>query len=103
MLFTAGLALLLLAGIYGLVDWKNWDGWARPFSIFGTNAIFAFFGSTLLAKILILTHLQPWLFQRLFGSWLPDYVASLAYALAYVALWLGLTGLLYRRRIFLKI
>ena len=102
-LFTAGMALLLLVAIYYLVDIKDWDGWARPFSTFGTNAIFAFFGSTLMAKIMILTYLQPWLFQHLFGSWLPDYVASLAWALTYVVLWWGLTALLYRRRIFLKI
>lgn len=102
-LFTAGMGLLLLAVAYYLVDVRRGGGWTWPFAVFGTNAIFAFFGSTLVAKILILTHLQTWLFQRLFGSWLPDYVASLAYALAYVALWWGLTAALYRRRIFLKI
>jgi len=115
-LFTAGMALLMLAATYYWVYVRHRDGWARPFSVFGTNAIFAFFGSTLLAKIAILTRwtpsggaagetitLQQWLFRHLFGSWLPDYVASLAFALAYVVLWWGLTALLYRRRVFLKI
>lgn len=50
-LFTAGLALLLLAPAYYLVDMKHRDGWSRPFAIFGTNAIVVFFGSTLMAKI----------------------------------------------------
>jgi len=95
-LFTAGMALLLLAAIYHLVDMKHHEAWARPFSVFGTNAIVAFFGSTLLAKIAILTKLraaggapvslQAWLYGHLFASWLPDYVASLAWALTYVAL-----------------
>ncbi len=111
-LFTAGVALLLLAAIYYVVDVKDWNGWARPLSIFGTNAIFAFFGSTLLAKITYVikwteggetVNLQQWLYRHLFSNWLPDYVASLAWALAYVALWWGLTATLYRRRIFLKI
>jgi predicted acyltransferase len=111
--FTAGAALLLLDAAFYLVDIKGWEGWARPFSVFGTNAIFAFFGSTLMAKILILIHtttaegetvtLQAWLHRRLFAPWLPDYVASLAWALAFTALWWDLTALLYRRRIFLKI
>lgn len=111
--FTTGLALLLLAVVYLLVDMKQRDGWARPFAIFGTNAIVAFFGSTLLAKIAILTKwtepngetvsLQAWLYRHSFGSWLPDYVASLAWALAYVVIWLGLMTVLYRRRIFIKI
>ena len=112
-LFTAGVALLLLAAIYYLVDMKHREAWARPFSVFGTNAIVAFFASTLLAKIAILTKLraaggepvslQAWLYGHLFASWLPDYVASLAWALAYVALWWGLMTVLYRRRIFLKV
>jgi predicted acyltransferase len=112
-LFTAGAALLLLGAIYYLVDMKGWEGWARPFTVFGTNAIFAFFGSTLMAKILILTHwtaaggeavtAQAWLYRRLFAPWLPAYVASLAWALAFTALWWGLTALLYRRRIFIRI
>lgn len=112
-LFTAGAALLLLAAVYYLVDVKQRDGWARPFSIFGTNAIAAFFGSTLLAKILLLSRwqaapgetvtLQAWLYRGLFSSWLPDYVASLAWALAFVALWWGLLAVLYRRRIFIKV
>ena len=102
-LFTAGLALLLLAAIFALVDVRKWDGWAQPFRVFGTNAIFAYFGSSLMAKILILSHSQPWLYRRLFASWLPDYISSLAWALTFVVLWWGLTALLYRRRIFLKI
>jgi predicted acyltransferase len=110
---TTGLALLLLAATYVLVDLKQLDGWARPFSIFGTNAIAAFFGSTLLAKIALITNwtepngetitLQGWLYSHSFGAWLPDYVASLAWALAYVLIWLGLMAVLYRRRIFIKV
>jgi len=112
-LFTAGVALLLLAWTYDLVDMKHRDGWARPFAVFGTNAIASFFGSTLLAKIAYLIHLraaggetvtlQAWLYRHLFAVWLPDYVASLAWALVYVAIWWGLTTVLYRRRIFIKI
>jgi predicted acyltransferase len=111
--FTAGLALLLLAPLYYLVDMERRDGWSRPFAVFGTNAIAAFFGSTLMAKILYLIHLpaadggtvtlQAWLYRHLFASRLPDYVASLAWALAFTALWWGITAVLYRRRIFLKV
>lgn len=112
-LFTTGLALLLLAAAYYVVDVKRHDGWAWPFSIFGTNAIAAFFGSTLLAKILLLirwtapsgetVNLQAWLFRHSFGAWLPDYVASFAWASTYLLIWLGLMTVLYRRRIFIKV
>lgn len=110
---TTGMALLLVAAVYYLVDMKRRDGWARPFSIFGTNAIAAFFGSTLLAKIILLirwtgptgepVNLQAWLYRHSFGAWLPDYVSSIAWALTYVAIWLGLMAVLYRRRIFIKV
>jgi predicted acyltransferase len=111
--FTAGLALLLLAAAYSLVDIKQHDGWARPFSVFGTNAIVAFFGSTLMAKIALLIRwrssggetitLQAWLYRHLFAVWLPDYVASLAWALLFVLIWWGIAAVLDRRRIFIKI
>jgi predicted acyltransferase len=111
-LFTGGMALLLLAAIYFLVDMRRHGGWTRPFLVFGTNAIVAFFGSTLMAKLGYLIRwteggetvtLQQWLYRHLFASWLPDYVASLAWALAFVAVWWGLMEILYRRRIFIKI
>jgi predicted acyltransferase len=112
-LLTTGLALLLLAALYYCVDVEHRDGWARPFSVLGTNAILAFFGSTLMAKILLLIRwpaapgetviLQAYLYRHLFDSWLPDYVASLAWALAFLAVWWALLTVLYRRRIFLKV
>jgi predicted acyltransferase len=72
----------------------------------------AFFGSTLMAKIFYLIHwteggetvsLQQWLYRHLFASWLPDYAASLAWALAFLVLWWGLMAILYRKRIFIKV
>jgi predicted acyltransferase len=101
--FTSGLALLLLALIYWVVDLKHREAWARPFTIFGMNAIAVFFGSTLMAKILIRWHWQPLLYQRLCASWLPDYVASLGWALLFVTVWWGVAAALYRRRIFLRV
>lgn len=47
--------------------------------------------------------LQKWLYGRVFTPYLPDYVASLAWALAHVALWLAVLAWLDRRRIYLKI
>ncbi len=115
-LFSGGFALLLLAAIYFLADLRQHNdrapAWALPFLVFGTNAIAAFFGSTLMAKIFYLIRwqeagetvtLQQWLYRHLFATWLPDYVASLTWALAFVALWWGLMSILYRRRIFIKV
>jgi predicted acyltransferase len=110
--FTSGLALLVLAAAYAVVDVTHHQRWGRPFMIFGTNALAAFIGSVLMAKTLSRIHwqtpgddvtLQSWLYRHLCASWLPAYVASLAWALLFVVVWWGVTAVLYRRRMFIKI
>jgi hypothetical protein len=51
----------------------------------------------------VLGDLKTWLYEHFFATWLSPVNASLAYALAYVLLWLGLMTILYRRRIFIKV
>jgi predicted acyltransferase len=47
--------------------------------------------------------LGSWIYDHAFASWLSDVNASLAFAIAFVLLWLGLMWLLWRRRIFLRV
>jgi predicted acyltransferase len=47
--------------------------------------------------------LKAYLYETLYASWLEPANASLAYAVSYVILWLGLLSILYRRRIFIRI
>lgn len=111
--FTAGMALQLLAVCYWLIDLKGYRRWALPFVVFGTNALAVFFLSGLFARCLGLikltgpdgkpTSLQGYTFQNFFASWASPINASLAYALCFVLLWLGLAALLYRKRIFIKV
>src|SRR4029079_18305600 len=51
-LFTAGMAALLLAGCIWLVDVKRWDGWSLPALVFGTNPIAAYLGATMTSHFL---------------------------------------------------
>jgi predicted acyltransferase len=111
-LFTGGLALQFLAFCYWLIDIKKYQRWAKPFVVFGVNAIALFVGSALMADLMGLIKLpwgdgeislQGWIFQKLFLSWASPINASLAYAIAFILLWLGLMWILYRRRIFIKV
>ncbi|HEX8502467.1 MAG TPA: hypothetical protein VF659_17935, partial [Pyrinomonadaceae bacterium] len=112
-LLTAGMALQLLAVCYWLIDLKGYRRWAFPFVVFGTNALAAFFLTGLCAKLLGLVKLagadgkpvalQSVIFKNLFASWLAPVNASLAFALCFVLVWLGLMWLLYRRGIFVKV
>lgn len=115
--FTAGMALLMLAACYAMLDIARWRRWATPFIWYGRNAILAFFLSSLLARLLVhlrvattstngateyLT-LKTRIFESLFLSWAAPRPASLLYALTVVLLWGVVCGLLYKRRIFVKI
>ncbi len=111
--FTAGMALQLLALCYWLIDIKNHQRWATPFRIFGVNALALFVLSGLLSRLMSLWkipqadgspgNLQSFIYEHFFASWLAPINASLAFAIAYIFLWLGLMAILYRKKIFIKV
>jgi predicted acyltransferase len=111
-LFTGGLALQFLSLFYWIIDIKGYRRWAKPFEVFGLNAIALYVGSWLMAELLGLikvssggasVSLQEWIFQNLFASWASPNNASLAFAIAFVLVWLGIMWVLYRRKIFLSV
>jgi predicted acyltransferase len=112
-LFTAGVAAVSLATIMWLVDVKRFDGWTKPFVIYGMNPILAFVGSGVMARIIYSlikvdydgkkVALQSAIYQSGYASWLEPKNASLAFALSYVLLWYGIVYVLYRKKIFLKV
>jgi predicted acyltransferase len=110
--FTAGMALNFLAMCYWTVDVRGHQRWARPFLVFGVNAIAAFFLSGVMARILTLVKLpaspepvalKTWIFEGAFASWLSPVNASLAFALCFVLFWTAAMEILYRRKIFFKV
>lgn len=111
--FTAGAAALVLALCFWLIEVRGWRAWTRPFVVFGVNPIVAFVGSAMLSRLLYTTirvpyegatvPLQQVIHRSLFASWLPPKPASLAFALAMVALWWAVLALLDRRGVRLKV
>ena len=112
-LFTGGLAMQFLALCYWLIDMKSYRRWAKPFIVFGVNAIALFVGSGLMARLLGLIKvpraegtrisLKTWIYDKFFLSWAPPYRASLMFAIGFILLWLGLMWILYKRKILIKI
>ena len=134
--FTGGLALQLLALCYWLIDIKGYRAWAKPFVVFGVNAIVLFVGTGVMERLLGLIHvtggagkpisLHGWIFDHLFLypaefirtrspshlGWIYNHLvlpraspanASLAFAIVFILVWLGLMWILYRRKIIIKI
>lgn len=112
-MFTTGAALVLLAAFYWLIDIKGYRMWARPFIIFGVNAIALYIGASVMDAYLgaIIVggdtadpmSLQNWIFTNLFLPWAEPINASLAYAVAFTLVCLFFMWLLYRKRIFIKL
>jgi predicted acyltransferase len=101
--FTGGLALQFLALCYWLIDIKGYRRWAWPFEVFGVNALALFVGTALMVKLMALFKVQGWIFRNMFLSWADPINASLAYAIAFILLWLFLMWLLYRKGVIIKV
>ena len=80
--------------------------------VLGVNALALFFLSSFVARLLIVikvpgdtarTSLHGWLYGHMFAPWASPVNASLAYAIAYLALWLGVLWLLERSQIRLTV
>jgi predicted acyltransferase len=111
--FTAGMAALVLATIMWLVEIRQWRWGVKPFQIYGLNPMVAFVGSAVMARLIYSiikvevngqrVALQAAIYQTAFASWLSPVNASLAFALAFVAFWYGILLLLHRRGIVLRV
>ena len=106
--FTAGLAMCGLALCLWFFDTRDNPRIATFFTIYGVNAIALYVGSGVLARTLAYVQidgvsLKQTIYGPLFASWLPPYVASLAYALTWIGGWFLVLAWMYRRQIFIKV
>jgi predicted acyltransferase len=109
----AGLAAIVLAICVWLVDAAGARRIAAPFVWLGRNAIAAFTLSSLASTALIAIRVPGpagktrslWtaIYRGAFDRFADPRLGSLLFALAYLAVWIAIFGLLYRKRIFVKI
>jgi predicted acyltransferase len=117
--FMAGMAMNIFAICYWLVDVKGRKTWAKPFAVYGMNAITVFVLTGLLGRISTLVPagtvnghpivLKTWLFVHLKsafelvgGPLATPKNSSLLYALMYVALMYGVARTMYQRKWFVR-
>jgi predicted acyltransferase len=112
-LFTGGLAMLLLALCYWIVDLRGSRKWAAPFLVFGMNAIVAYGLAAVVSETSIdfefegaggqAETLHGWLYNIFFVPYMSPKNASLAFAVFFVALILMLVWPLYHKKIFVRV
>jgi predicted acyltransferase len=106
-LFSGGLAMTALAASAWLVDVSGWRRPLRPFEAAGYNPMLMFFGSGLLARVLLYSRwsvggakpeaLRTLLYEHAFVPWAGQEWGSLLFATAQVILWMAVAWQLYRR------
>jgi predicted acyltransferase len=103
-LWTAGVAMALLALAHWLVDRRGLPPWGRSF---GVNAIAAYAGSAFLLYALAASGWLAPIYEHGFAGWMTPrfgpYVPSLAYAVMFVGTWWGIVRWLDARRIYFRI
>lgn len=112
-LYTGGLALHFLAMSYWAIDVKGWRRGLQPMIVYGSNAILAYFGSSLLAKWLYYWHftmgdgtrqsVKGLIYAKVLVPVTGNWGGSLLYPLLHILLWAGILTLLYRKKIFIKL
>src|SRR5262245_9688233 len=112
-IFTGGMACHFLAMCYYLIDVKGYKWWTKPFIVFGMNAIAAFFLSAVIGRTMNLIKLagptgtpialKTWLFNHAYVPYFSPLNASLAWAITYDLMLLGILWVMYNRKIFIKL
>jgi predicted acyltransferase len=110
--FSSGLALICFATCYYLADIRKITWWTKPFVIFGTNALAAYYLSTFLSRILDIIKLDQGnsstislktFITNSFGFFTDPKDRMLTFAILYVLFWMAILAFFYKKRIFIKI
>lgn len=108
-LYTGGLATLVLALTYWAIDCKGYTRFTKPFLIFGVNAITVFFFSGIMARCLSLikvadgVSLKGWVYNTFMTPYFSPNNASLLYAFFFISIWAIIALVMFNRKIFIKV
>jgi heparan-alpha-glucosaminide N-acetyltransferase len=100
-LYSGGLVVLMLAGFYALIDWREWKRWSFPLLVIGANSITIYVMSWTMEHF-VASALQRHLGAGTFAVLGDPFEPVLKGLGVLIVFWLILFWM-YRRRIFLKI
>jgi predicted acyltransferase len=111
-LYTAGLAMGVLAFIYFMADVLKFQIWGVFFLIFGTNALFSYFLAGIWTRLMLFIKisagtskisLYTWIYEKVCVPVAGNMNGSLMFALIQVLLIWGISYVLYRKKIMIRL
>lgn len=112
-LYTGGLATIVLALCYWIIDVNKYNRFTKPFVIYGVNAITVFFVSGLMPRLVNMIKIkQPngeemgalsSFYQSFFVPYFSPINASLAYAIVFIMFFYVILWVMYKKNIIIKV
>jgi len=112
-LYAGGLATIGLALCYWMIDVQGYKKGTKPFVVYGVNAITVFFLSGLIPRILTMIKIslpdgstvnsREWMYETFFSPYFSPINASLAGAVTFILIWLGILWMMYNKKIIIKV
>jgi predicted acyltransferase len=101
-LFSGGIAALVFAICYWLVDVQGWQRWGRPFLFMGMNPLTIYVASEIVGMGL-LEGVRCFVYRHWLAPFLGAHVGSVSWAIAYLLVWCCVAWLMYRKAVFIKL
>ncbi|WP_426484324.1 acyltransferase family protein [Flavobacterium sp. 2] len=115
-LYTAGIAIILLTLLYFIIDVKGYNKWTKLFLIWGVNPMIVFFFSGIIPRVLSAIKVadpeiageeisfQTSIYKHGIATWFENPLnASLAYALLYATFWCFILWIFYKKKLIFKV
>jgi predicted acyltransferase len=113
-LYTTGLAILVLSFMYWLIDILKYKKAFTFFEVFGVNPLFAFSLHVIWVKIITgiikwkipdeeTANAYGWIYNNIFQPIGGNYTGSLLFAIAHIMFFYLILLILYKKKIFIKI
>ncbi len=112
-LYTGGLATIILALCYWIIDVNKYNNFTKPFVIYGVNAITVFFVSGLMPRLVNMIKVElpdgeeigalSWVYQTFFVPYFSPINASLAYAITFIMFFFVILWFMYKKNIIIKV
>ncbi len=112
-LYAGGLATIILALSYWLIDIQRYTRFTTPAVVYGVNAITVYFLSGCLNRTLNLIKMQMpdgtekgfqiWLYDSFYATTFSPINASLLWGVTQIAFWFVVLYIMYKKKIFIKV